>query len=231
MSSTNDAAAGRLPAAPHSRIRCGHSPAKAEPYGFSSGGGLGSISPPGNIERIWWLHESFADRRIGRRDSFDSAKSAQRPTGLGLSGLGSTFPEGDAAGICLAEIHAHPAPVVSGRPNMTFMFCTAAPLAPLAKLSIAQISTTRSPGITDRHLDVVGTRDMLGRRQVLDGHDERVRLVFRFPTLHDLFGGRVLAADVNRRQDASVHRRQMRCEQDAGVGFSLMRSTRSSISG
>ncbi|QDT04068.1 hypothetical protein K227x_24540 [Rubripirellula lacrimiformis] len=36
-------------------------------------------------------------------------------------------------------------PVTSGNPNMTFIFWIAAPLAPLARLSMAQTKTARSP--------------------------------------------------------------------------------------
>ena len=124
---------------------------------------------------------------------------------IALSGL----PQGNRAGWS--------SPAVSCRPSITFMFCSAWPDAPLTRLSVALSRIARSgvlPGCTAIR-QAVGAAHVARRRQALERQHPRERLALVAALelgLQVLHIGARRQPDVDRGQDAAVHRHQVRRE-------------------
>ena len=103
--------------------------------------------------------------------------------------------------------------VVSGMPYIRLKFCTAAPEAPLIRLSIALMTTTRPRTTAGRDVAEVRAGDVLRGRQAGDHADERLvgveLAVESIAGLSVEFAGRDGVAG---RQDAAVHRDEVRRE-------------------
>ncbi len=74
----------------------------------------------------------------------------------------------------MSEVADYSSAVVSGKPYIRLKFCTAAPLAPLIRLSSALIEQHAAADDAGRDVDEVRVGRVLRRRQVVDDADERL---------------------------------------------------------
>ena len=110
-------------------------------------------------------------------------------------------------------------PVASSRPSMTFMSCIAWPDAPFTRLSSAEIEdgAAREPVLRQADEAEVRAADMMRRRHRALGQDmdESLVRVGLFEHAAQIGQRRAVGvADIDGREDAAIHRHQMRREAD-----------------
>ena len=122
----------------------------------------------------------------------------------------------------------HCSPSSSPHPYIRFMFCTAWPAAPFSRLSMHEISTSRRPSSASAKSEVAIVRvqrelHLRQLRRLKYPHPPLARIKSAEARLHFQRGHTAVQVHIDRRENPSRNRQQMRCKgQFARAQFKLL---------